>query len=120
MALLTLTADELQQKIESELSSNPALEVVEERRCPKCHRLIPEHGACPVCSLPANLKSEEPVVFLSPRDEFIPHKDYIDESIEDEPFAPAEEELPTYVLRQMLLIWLLTNADGCIYADPFG
>ncbi len=121
MALLTLTSDELQQKIESELASNPALEVVEERRCPNCHRLIPEHGTCPVCSLPANLKSEEPVVFLSPRDEFIPHKDYIDESVEDEPFAPAEEELPTYVLRQIapdleadergLAAFMLTHLD---------
>lgn len=121
MALLTLTSDELQQKIESELASNPALEVVEERRCPNCHRLIPEHGSCPVCSLPTNLKSDEPVVFLSPRDEFIPHKDYVDESVEDEPFAPAETELPTYVLRQIapdlaadergLAAFMLTHLD---------
>jgi RNA polymerase sigma-54 factor len=121
MALLTLTSDELQQKIESELSTNPALEVIEERRCPTCHRLVPTHGTCPVCSLPTNPASDEPVVFLSPRDEFIPKKDYIDTEIDDEPYAPAQEELPTYVLRQIapdlqadergLAAFLLTHLD---------
>ena len=121
MALLTLNADELGQKIESELASNPALEVVEERRCPNCHRLIPEHGACPVCSLPSSLSGEEPVVFLSPRDDFIPKKDYIDTEVEEEPYAAMEEELPTYVLRQIapdlkpeergLAAFLLTHLD---------
>ena len=121
MALLTLNADELGQKIESELASNPALEVVEERRCPNCHRLIPEHGACPVCSLPSGLSGEEPVVFLSPRDDFIPKKDYIDTEVEEEPYAAMEEELPTYVLRQIapdlepeergLAAFLLTHLD---------
>jgi RNA polymerase sigma-54 factor len=121
MALLTLTSDELQQKIESELSANPALEIVEERRCPTCHRLMPGHGNCPVCSLPGNPASDEPVVFLSPRDEFIPKKDYIDTAIDDEPYAPAQEELPTYVLRQIapdlepeergLAAFLLTHLD---------
>ena len=121
MTLLTLTTDELRQKIESELSSNPALEIVEERRCPNCHRLLTEHGSCPVCSLPTNLASDEPVVFLSPRDEFIPQKDYVDTGIEDEPYAPVAEELPTYVLRQIapdlgpdergLAAFLLTHLD---------
>jgi len=121
MALLTLTAEELNEKIESELASNPALEIVEERRCPKCHRLLTEHGACPVCSLPNNLSSEDPVVFLSPRDEFIPKKDYIDTQVEDEPYAPEETDLPTYVLRQIapdlkkeersLAAFMLTHLD---------
>lgn len=121
MALLTLTAEELNEKIESELAANPALEIVEERRCPKCHRLLTEHGACPVCSLPNNLSSEEPVVFLSPRDEFIPKKDYVDVQVEEEPYAPEETDLPTYVLRQIapdlkkeersLAAFMLTHLD---------
>jgi len=101
MALLELTADELRQQIDSELAGNPALELIEERRCPTCHRILTEPGKCPVCSIPNNPQSEEPVVFLSPREEFIPRKDYLDTEIEDEPFAPAAEELPTYVLRQI-------------------
>lgn len=121
MTLLTLTADELRQQIDSELASNPALELVEERRCPKCHRLLTDPGKCPVCSIPGSLDSDEPVVFLSPRDEFIPKKDYYDVEMEDEPFVPATEELPTYVLRQIapdlraeergLAAFLLTHLD---------
>lgn len=121
MTLLTLTADELRQQIDSELAGNPALELIEERRCPTCHRLLTQPGKCPICSIPGNLQSEEPVVFLSPRDEFIPRKDYLDTEIEDEPFAPASEELPTYVLRQIgpdlqpeergLAAFLLTHLD---------
>ena len=121
MTLLTLTADELRQQIDSELAANPALELIEERRCPTCHRALTEPGKCPVCSLPSNLNSDEPVVFLSPREEFIPKKDYIDTEIDDEPFTPASEELPTYVLRQIapdlqpeergLAAFLLTHLD---------
>lgn len=40
MTLLTLTAEELRQQIDSELAGNPALELIEERRCPKCHRKL--------------------------------------------------------------------------------
>ncbi len=121
MALLELTADELRQQIDSELAGNPALELIEERRCPTCHRILTEPGKCPVCSIPNNPQSEEPVVFLSPREEFIPRKDYLDTEVEDEPFAPAAEELPTYVLRQIgpdlkpaergLAAFLLTHLD---------
>ncbi len=101
MTLLSLTTDELKQQIDSELSANPALELVEDNRCPMCHRALPSSGKCPVCSLPANVDSEEPVVFLSARDEFIPRKDYVEPGMDDEPFAPSVEDLPTYVLRQI-------------------
>lgn len=121
MTLLSLTTEELQQEIDSELASNPALEIIEERRCPNCHRLLSDHGKCPVCSLPANLDSTEPVVFLSPRDEFLPRKDYVDSTMDDEPFASEVEELPTFVLRQIapdldqnqraLAAYLLTHLD---------
>ncbi len=121
MTLLSLTTDELQQEIDNELASNPALELVEERRCPTCHRLLSDHGKCPFCSLPANMDSNEPVVFLSPRDEFISKKDYVDTGMVDEPFAPEVEELPAYVLKQIapdldvtqraLAAYLLTHLD---------
>jgi RNA polymerase sigma-54 factor len=121
MTLLSLTTDELREQIETEISTNPALELVEERRCPTCHRLLPDHGLCPVCSLPSNPTSEEPVVFLSTRDEFIPKKDYVEDMMDDEPFATAGEELPTYVLRQIapelkkeqrgIAAFLLTHLD---------
>jgi len=101
MNLLSMPGEELRQEIDAALASNPALEMIEERRCPTCHRLLSDHGKCPVCSSPKNSESNDPVVFLSPRDDFIPKKDYIDPSIDNEPYAPEVEELPAYVLKQI-------------------
>lgn len=122
MTLLTYTADELRQQIESELAQNPALELVEERRCPQCHRLLPPAGPCPVCSQPQSENVDEPVVFLSPREDFgtggVATED--DEQPEDR-FSSSAEDLPAYVLRQVapeldkqdrqLAAYLLTHLD---------
>jgi RNA polymerase sigma-54 factor len=102
MTLLSLTIDELKEQIESELSSNPALELKEERRCPTCHRLLPERGVCPVCSRPQNSISDEPVVFVSPREDFyVSSHDSEDYAAEEQDYSPVSEDLPTYVLRQI-------------------
>src|SRR5512133_3590966 len=68
MTLLSLTAAELRQQIDAELAANPALELVEERRCPTCHRLLPGKGACPVCSRTKQNAADEPIVFISPHE----------------------------------------------------
>jgi RNA polymerase sigma-54 factor len=101
MMLLSMPGEELRQEIDAALAANPALEMIEERRCPTCRRILSDHGKCPVCSLPKTDDSTEPVVFLSPRDDFIPKRDYIDPGLENEPFTPEVEELPTYVLKQI-------------------
>lgn len=121
MTLLSLTAEELRQQIESELASNPALELIEERRCPTCHRLLPARGSCPVCSCPQTNDSDEPIVFISPREDFYPKSDREDVDIPDEGLSTSVEELPTYVLRQIapeldnedryLAAYLLTHLD---------
>jgi RNA polymerase sigma-54 factor len=121
MMLLSMPGEELRQEIDAALAANPALEMIEERRCPTCHRVLSDHGKCPVCSLPKTADSTEPVVFLSPRDDFIPKRDYIDPGLENEPFAPEVEELPTYVLKQIapdldqnqraVAAYLLTHLD---------
>lgn len=128
MTLLSLTADELRQQIDSELSSNPALELVDERRCPSCQRPLPPRGFCPVCSSPKADAPEEPVVFLSPREDFYPSGTG-SASAEDMPednFSQAVEDLPTFVMRQIaselqpddrrLAAYLLThlNEDGLL------
>lgn len=130
MTLLSLTADELQQQIEAELAANPALEMVEERRCPGCHRLLPERGSCPVCSQPPNAVLDEPVVFVSPREDFTPSRDVYGEEMSDEPLSPVMEDLPTYVLRQIaselenedrrIAAFLLTHLDdnGLLTTTP--
>lgn len=101
MTLLSLTADELQQKVESELSTNPALELVDERRCPMCKRLLPPVGSCPICSQPGSYESQEPIVFISPRDDFYAGSGVSSDEVPDEPFASESVDLPTYVLRQV-------------------
>ncbi len=121
MALLSLTGEELQQQIEAELAANPALELVEERRCPVCHRPLESGGICPICSRPTVDALEEPVVFISPRDDFYTHSDRSPEDYPDEPVSPMTDDLPTYVLKQIatdlnpaqrgIAAYLLTHLD---------
>lgn len=121
MTLLSLTGDELQQQIEAELAANPALELVEERRCPVCHRPLESGGICPICSRPTVDSIEEPVVFISPRDDFYSHSDRSPEDYPDEPISPMTDDLPTYVLKQIaadlepaqreIAAYLLTHLD---------
>jgi RNA polymerase sigma-54 factor len=121
MTLLNQTIEELSQQIQQELT-NPALELVEDRRCPTCKRPLPPSGACPVCSRPASMDSDEPVVFVSPREDFYSGgSGGGEEWYPDEPISPAVEELPIYVLKQIALdldeedkkvaAYLLTHLD---------
>lgn len=122
MSLLSLTAAELRQQIDAELSANPALELVDERRCPTCHRLLPGRSLCPVCSRPKQNGTDEPIVFVSPRDVYYGSGGGTgeDESPEERS-AATQEELPVYVFRQVapdidpedrkLAAYLLTNLD---------
>jgi len=131
MTLLSLSVEEIWQQIESELSSNPALEMKEERVCPTCQRILHEKGPCPICSRPSNLSPEEPVVFISPREDYMSYNQKSGlEPIEDNEFTPDVLDLPTYVLRQVapelddierrIAAFLLANMDddGLLTIDP--
>lgn len=121
MSLLSLTAGELRQQIDAELAANPALELVEERRCPTCHRLLPGRSACPVCSRPKQQAAEEPIVFVSPRDVYYGSGGASEDDQPEDQYSAATEELPVYVFRQVapdidpedrkLAAYLLTNLD---------
>lgn len=121
MTLLSLPVDELRQQIDSELAANPALELIEQRYCPHCHRLLPQRGSCPICSQPQNNISDEPVVFISPADEFYSKAQNTGEEMPDDMFSSSTEDLPAYVLRQIgseldaqervLAAYLLTHLD---------
>lgn len=121
MTLLSLTNAELQQQIEAELAANPALELVEKHHCPVCHRPLVSGGICPICSRPTTESVEEPVVFISPRDDFYTHSDRSTEDYPDEPISPMVDDLPTYVLKQIaadlapgqrgIAAYLLTHLD---------
>jgi RNA polymerase sigma-54 factor len=102
MMLLSLTNEELKQQIDNELASNPALELVEERFCPTCHRNLQNHkGPCPVCSKPKDDLSLEPVVFLSPAEDFYYSGTNDAEEMTDDPSPSQADELPVYVMRQV-------------------
>ena len=121
MTLLSLTAAELREQIESELASNPALELLEERRCPTCSRPLPPHGPCPACSRPTGPNPDEPIVFISPREDFYFGGSAAADDLPEDNFSTATEDLPTYVLRQIapeldkedrsLAAYLLTHLD---------
>lgn len=124
MTLLHMTSTELLQTIDVELSKNPALELINERRCPMCGRKLPPQGPCPICSQPKTLDPDETIVFVSPRDDFYNYNgsgsSYRDDTHED-PFSSNPLNLPTYVLRQVapelavdereIAAMILTNLD---------
>jgi RNA polymerase sigma-54 factor len=100
MSLLVLSNAELQEKVDAELSSNPALELLDERVCPTCHRPLDGKGSCPICSL-SDRMDLEPIVFLSPRDSIRPRRSasYEDPPPDQEPAAP--ENLALNILQQL-------------------
>ncbi|MGD2157589.1 MAG: hypothetical protein PVG32_12015 [Anaerolineales bacterium] len=103
MTLLAMTTTELRQKINLELSTNPALELIEERQCPSCRRTLLNSGSCPVCTRPSQPDPDLPIVFISPREDFYPKNGNSsrEEHIPLDNYTPAIEDLPTYVFKQI-------------------
>jgi RNA polymerase sigma-54 factor len=103
MTLLELNAIELGQKIEAELANNPALELIEGRHCPTCHRPLRENRFCPNCINLHESSAEQPVIFLSYRKDFYNHPigDDYDNDLPDDNFAARVDTLAEYVLRQI-------------------
>ncbi len=101
MSLLGLNSQELSQKIEAALASNPALEMLEGRRCPTCGRTLRSESYCPTCVGTHTTNSKDPIVFIAPVGEpFAGERRGNEELPED--FNNAEPEtLASYVLRQV-------------------
>jgi len=119
MSLLLLSNMELRDTVMAELSSNPALELVEETVCPNCRRRLKTAGPCPACSI--QQQEQDPIVFLSPRDSYRPSRSqrHVEQPSDQEPAAP--EDLTTHVLQQLasdlhpddrkLAIYILSSLD---------
>ncbi len=101
MSLLGLNSQELSQKIEAALASNPALELLEGRHCPTCGRLLRPGTACSNCAAKNKAKNEEPLVFISPPEENIRRGASIGEEIPEDFNSAEPENLAGYVLRQI-------------------
>ncbi len=103
MALLELSSIELRQKIEAELARNPALELIEEFRCPTCHRILQNNKPCPTCTNIANSSPDQPIVYLSCHEDFFsrPGISNSADDLPDDNFVPNREDLPSYILRQI-------------------
>jgi len=99
MSLLVLSNQELRDRVLAEISSNPALELLDERICPTCHRTLRGGQQCPVCS--RGNQDGEPIVFLSPRESIRParRRTADDQPMDREPAAP--EDLSLHVMQQL-------------------
>lgn len=102
MSLLSMNNSELAEKIQSELSANPALEIKEDHRCPTCGRRLVNQD-CPSCSRPESINNYEPVVFVSTRysGTFSSPSGYDPDADSFEDFSAEVEELPIFVLNQI-------------------
>jgi RNA polymerase sigma-54 factor len=96
MSFLQLATAELEATLLKEINDNPALELVEELRCPGCGRKLRQFP-CPTCAAPTADGSA--VVCLSPRDSSVYRNTERDD---DEPFeAQTPERLDEHILRQI-------------------
>ena len=104
MSLLEMNNQELAEKIQAEISQNPALEIKKDPRCPSCGRKL-VNKLCPSCSKPTSLSADEPIVFVSTRNDFPSYSS--GSSYKQEEYDPFEdyssqtEDLPAYVLNQI-------------------
>jgi RNA polymerase sigma-54 factor len=128
MSLLALSNLELQERVLTEIASNPALEMLDETVCPSCHRKLNGTSVCPVCSAPQ--AEENLLVFLSPRESnrsgsAISMEDTAPETEPAEPeslalsvlsqiagdLQPSQRHLAAYILSSL-------NEDGFLEDPP--
>jgi RNA polymerase sigma-54 factor len=102
MSLLEMNNNELAEKIQQELSNNPALELKEDYRCPVCGKKL-VNQFCSVCSSPPTLDLTDPIVFVSSRNSYSGSTNYNrgDEIDRFEDFSVDTEDLPFFVLNQI-------------------
>ncbi|MFC1936646.1 hypothetical protein ACFLYP_03155 [Chloroflexota bacterium] len=101
MTLLGLNNLELLEKIQGELANNPALELIDDYRCPTCKRRISKNQLCIFCSYGNNPDLDAPIIFVSSRRDFNNSTYLNPEDIPEDNYSVQKEDLPTYVLKQV-------------------
>jgi RNA polymerase sigma-54 factor len=127
MAFLQLNTTELENTLMNELNQNPALELVEELRCPTCGKRISSHP-CPSCARPTDDGS--PVIYLSTRQSFGTRDGAAEEDRADSYEAHTRESLEEFILKQIAAdltreerpiaayILLQLDDDGLLQEEP--
>jgi RNA polymerase sigma-54 factor len=100
MSLLGLNLQELNQKIETAIAANPALELLEGRHCPTCGKLLRPNTRCGTCAS-TDKKGSEPVVFIAPPEDGFGRGSRSGEEFPEDFNAAEPESLASYVLRQI-------------------
>ena len=95
MSFLQLPAAELETTLAKELARNPALELVDELRCPGCGKRLLQRP-CPTCAAPS--QTDHPIVYLSPREPRAYSPAELETEYRD---AYAHVPLDEYILRQI-------------------
>jgi RNA polymerase sigma-54 factor len=98
MYLLELNSAELADEVARELSTNPALQLVEDHRCPRCGRRV-RSLPCPACL--DRHTGDEPIVFLSPRPSSAARGRDDEDAKPSEDRIPQTETLFEHLLRQV-------------------
>lgn len=98
MAFLQLNTTELENTLLNELNQNPALELVDDMRCPTCGKRLTQHP-CPTCARPTDDGS--PVIYLSTRQSFGMRDGAGDEDRADSYEAHTRESLEEFILKQI-------------------
>ena len=132
MHLLLQPVDALEEELRNALNSNPALELVQPKRCSRCGAPL-VGGVCPRCSAPKTENPSEPIVFTSPRSDHARPLPWQDEDSPDpeETLLAQPVDLATYVGRQIapelrdltqkrIAAYLLANLndDGLLEISP--
>lgn len=98
MAFLQLNTTELENTLMNELNQNPALELVDEMRCPTCGRRLSQHP-CPTCARPTD--DGAPVIYLSTRQSFGSRDGGAEDDRADSYEAHTRESLDEFILKQI-------------------
>jgi len=99
MTLLQMSTTELEATLRKEMDANPALELVEELRCPNCGRRL-TRLPCPTCATVQ--AGEAAVVFLSPRQAGTGGSRSTEADEHLDGFEPrVRERLDEHILRQI-------------------
>jgi RNA polymerase sigma-54 factor len=97
MTFLQMSTQELEAALQQELNQNPALELVEELRCPQCGKRL-TRVPCPACAAPRS--DEQPLVYLTPRQNNFTGGS-AGEELPDDFEVRSFERLDEHILRQI-------------------